>query len=167
MEYVIVGLFFAAILHFVYESVLAPSLRTQLRFDLLSIRDRLHSLKLALRSEFDDHHFEHMEAIVNTFVSLLDRFDASDLIGFEAEAPSNCELREQCDQFTTATKECLLPEVRELQHRIARIAARAIWITSKGDEQKADLWFRLPKPMFGNRYGLRLSWAGAASVRTA
>lgn len=130
MEYLIIGLFVAALFHFVYESVVAPSLRTQLRFDLSSTQDELRSLKSSLGEKLDERYFEQVQATVNAFVSLLDRFDAATLIAFKMEKSRNRELRERCERSVQAIQDCTLQEARNLQRRIAWIAARTIAVNN-------------------------------------
>jgi hypothetical protein len=49
-------MFFLALAHFIYESILAPSWRLSLRFRLFSLRDEVRALEADCRDGLDDEH---------------------------------------------------------------------------------------------------------------
>ena len=54
-----------AVFHFVYESILAPSLRLSLRFRLFALRDEARQLKIECVDSLNDAHCVFLQASIN------------------------------------------------------------------------------------------------------
>jgi hypothetical protein len=65
-----VALFLLALYHFLYESVIAPSLRDLLSFKLFALRDDLRRLRLAGDGECDGDVFEVLQESLNSSINL-------------------------------------------------------------------------------------------------
>jgi hypothetical protein len=61
--------------HFIYESIVAPSLRLKIRYDLFALRDELRFLKIKRGSSLDDKHYVYLQDSINTMISHLARYD--------------------------------------------------------------------------------------------
>jgi hypothetical protein len=57
-----------AALHFVYESILAPSFRLSLRFKLFVLRDEVRQLKIDCASSLNDRHFDFLQDSINNLI---------------------------------------------------------------------------------------------------
>ena len=120
MSYVIMGLIVVAMIHFVYESIIAPSLRSNLRFELLRLRDDLRQLKL------NDRHFHDLQDQINALLSVLSRLDLPTLIALERARQRDSVLKRRIERRTKALDDCSVPEARAIRARCAEIAAQAI-----------------------------------------
>jgi len=132
MAYVIPGLIIAAFLHFIYESILAPSLRLKLRFELFALRDELRLLKIDCDRHLDDRCFEHFQASLNTLIRVLHRIDIATLAAVERELRANPELREQIEARSRMLDDCNIPQVREIRYRSLQVAVKAFAVNSGG-----------------------------------
>ena len=132
MEYFLVTLLVIVLFHFVYESLLAPSLRLRLRFDLFVLRDRVRNLKIDNPKEFQDKHFHHLQDSINTLIALLARFDIATLSRIEAEMKSDPALKRRADERSRILDDCQLEEARKIRHQTLRLASVALALNSGG-----------------------------------
>lgn len=71
MKYLILLILFFATFHFVYEGIIAPSLRIALRNRLFAIRDELRCLKIGGLSVADEKAFWLVHEGINSFINRL------------------------------------------------------------------------------------------------
>ena len=71
MKYFILVILFIATFHFVYEGILAPSLRMALRNHLFSIRDELRCIKIGGLAEVDEKAFWLVHEGINSYINRL------------------------------------------------------------------------------------------------
>src|SRR5687767_577256 len=100
MAYLLAVLVLLSIIHFVYESIIAPSLRLSLRYKLFALRDEIRELKMAYGNLFADRHFHYMQDSLNALLSVLDRFDLAALIAVGRELKQDPELRKRVEMRT-------------------------------------------------------------------
>src|SRR5688572_28045975 len=92
MSYLIVTLFLLAIFQWVYESILAPSFRLDLRLRLFALRDELSDLKASSgRPPGDEQSFALLDSM-NNLIAGLERFDIAMLAAVEREVRRSPEL---------------------------------------------------------------------------
>ncbi|MEP7245690.1 MAG: hypothetical protein ABI885_18725 [Gammaproteobacteria bacterium] len=130
MSYLIVGLISAAYFHFLYESVLAPSFRLKLRFELFALRDELRRLKIERADCLDDTHFDFLQESLNGLIRILDRFSVATLIAVENGIRRNPCLEEQLEVRARILDDCEIPNVLSIRDRSLRIAARAVAVNN-------------------------------------
>jgi hypothetical protein len=106
MEYLFVVLIVFALYHFVYESILAPSERLKLRFELFELRDRLRALKVDHSDYLEDRHFHYLQDSLNSLICLLGRFDLATLSRIELEFQLDPELRRRSEMRTAILDDC-------------------------------------------------------------
>jgi hypothetical protein len=117
--------------HFFYESILAPSLRLQLRFRLFRLRDELRGLKIE-RDELSDRHFRYLQDSINTLIRNLSRFDVVTLIRLEAKLRRNPRIRERSEARCAALDECDLADVRVIRRKCNEMGVAALAVNSGG-----------------------------------
>jgi hypothetical protein len=132
MSYLIIGLLVVATAHFVYESILAPSLRLRLRFELFSLRDELRDLGMGGQAALDDRQFEYLQDSLNLLISVLDRFDGTTLIAVEKELRRNPLLRAQTEMRLSVVERCENLRARSIRAQCVRIAAQALAVNHGG-----------------------------------
>jgi hypothetical protein len=141
MEYLFVVMVVFALYHFVYESILAPSERLKLRFELFELRDRLRALKIEHSEYLEDRHFDYLQDSLNSLICLLARFDMATLSYIELEIQRDPELRRRLEIRTAILDDCQFDELRGIRRASVRIAAKALLINSGG-------WFVSVVPIF-------------------
>lgn len=60
-----------ALLHFLYDGIVAPSIRLRLRFRLFALRDDLRSLRHGRSMDLDDVMFSHLHESLNTAIQIV------------------------------------------------------------------------------------------------
>lgn len=134
MTYLIFGLVCAALCHFVYESILAPSLRLELRFELFKLRDEIRRLKIADLSsrepEFADGHYGYLQDSINALIGILYRYDLAAIWAITGQINRDEALRRRVEATARLLDDCELPAVRAVRTRQLNIAAKALAVNS-------------------------------------
>ncbi len=137
MSYFIFGLACAALGHFVYESILAPSMRLELRFELFKLRDEVRFLKMknlsskaASEPEFVDEHYGYLQDSINALLCVLYRYDIAAIWTITDRISRDEALRQRVEARARLLDACELPAVRSLRKRQLDIAARALAVNS-------------------------------------
>ena len=79
--------------HFVYEALVAPTIRTRLRFELFRLRDELRWVRLTKRDQLDENVFRDLENGLNTAIRNIDRIDMPLLLTLEKAFETDEEFR--------------------------------------------------------------------------
>jgi hypothetical protein len=128
----IVGLMFAAAIHFIYESILAPSFRQELRSRLQGLLDEL----CIVGQKHPDHASQrcvgNLRGSLEGLLARLDRIGIVALLGIEREFRRNPRAREEVQARELSLDRCDIPEVRDIRARSVRIAIRAVAINNGG-----------------------------------
>lgn len=144
MYYCIVILTVVAILHFVYESIVAPSLRLELRFELFRLRDEVELLKIgSLRAELQDS--------INSLICLLFRFDPVTVRAISEEIDRDAGLKQRVEARSRILDDCVLPEVLAIRNRQLRIATKALAVNGG----PMLVWLALPAWFFAGYNAVR------------
>ena len=75
MVYLIYILISLAFLHFIYEGIIAPSLRLKLRYELFRLRDGLRRLKVDEPETVTDQSFRALQEVINNSLKILHHAD--------------------------------------------------------------------------------------------
>ena len=110
MTYAMMTLMLLAVLHFIHESILAPSFRLQLRYQLFELRDRLRALKISHPREFDDKHFHYLQDSLNALIGSLSRLDVVTVAGVIAAIEREPHLKERVTARARTMDDCALQE---------------------------------------------------------
>ena len=131
MDYLIIGFVFLAFVHFVYESILAPSFRLKKKFELFRLRDELRQAKIDLGSELDDKHFHHLQNSINSLIRHLPVFDLATLVKAKIDMESDKELRTRVEAHSRVLDDCRVESVKSIRRNSLR-AARAAFVVNMG-----------------------------------
>jgi hypothetical protein len=140
----------AAILHFVYESIIAPSLRLELRFELFRLRDEVRFLKIESLNnddegpQFVEQHFYELQDSINSLICLLFRFDLTTLCAISEEIERDAELKQRVEARSRMLDNCVLPAVLEIRRKQFWIATKALAVNSG----PMLVWLVLPALLF-------------------
>jgi hypothetical protein len=152
MSYLIFGLALLALFHFVYESILAPSLRMKLHFELCALRDELRRLNWTRGRELTRENYDYLDEALLCLDSMLHRFDVGTLSAVSQELTRDPDLKREVEQRGRTLDGCAIVEAIEIRERLLRIASRALLINH-------GAWYIYVLPaLFG--------WFGCGSART-
>jgi hypothetical protein len=126
----IVILIALAALHFVYESILAPSFRLSLRFRLFILRDEVRQLKIDCADSLSDNHFDFLQDSINNLITNLNRFDMATFLGVELESKKDPSFLKSAQERSRMLDDCSIPRAREIRRQSFRIISAAIVINS-------------------------------------
>ena len=116
--------------HFVYESILAPSLRLSLRFQLFVLRDEVRKLKIECGPSLDNKHFLFLQDWINFLISVLNRLDLVSLARAEVESKREPEILQRAQERSKILDDCNIPDARAIRKQAARIAFRALLVNN-------------------------------------
>src|SRR5882724_446379 len=117
-----------AVVHFVYESILAPSFRLSLRFKLFALRDEARQLKIDCADALSDKHFDFLQASINNLISNLNRFDMATFLGVGFESKRDPSFLKSAEERSRMLDDCNIPRAREIRQQSLRIIPAAIVI---------------------------------------
>jgi hypothetical protein len=132
MEQAIILFIFFAILHLVYESIIAPSLRLKLRYELFKLRDRVRSLKIIHGHQFSDVHFSYLEDSINTLLQSLQNFDAITLAIATIAISKDKELQRRAETRAKILDGCAIKEAVGIRIATIAIANKALRVNNGG-----------------------------------
>jgi hypothetical protein len=141
MAILIYILFFATIFHFVYESILLPSWRLELRYKLFALRDEARQLKFKYTAELSDDVFLHVQHSINTSISLLPHMTPSLIADAKREFDTNPHLQRVIEKRTELLDSCKIQEVRDVMDKAAKYSLTALTLNIGG-------WFLYLSPIF-------------------
>lgn len=151
MYYCIVILTCVAIFHFVYESIIAPSLRLELRFELCGLRDEVGLLKIESPgvaggegSELVDRHLCELQDSINSLLGILFRFDLATVCAISEEIDRDAELKRRVQARARILDSCVLPRVLAIRSKQIRIATKALAVNIG----PMLLWSAFPTSLF-------------------
>ncbi len=116
--------------HFVYESIVVPSYRLQLRFELFALRDELRFLKIVHGEEFDDEAFNVLHTAMNSLISRLHAINIRTLY-LASQALEQQEWKERVAKSRHAIGECKIDRVKEIDSECFS-AFRRVFIANSG-----------------------------------
>lgn len=101
MEYLFIALFLLGTYHFLWEGILAPSIRYSLRIELFKCRDELRRLMIENKN-IPKWTFNHMQQLINTAIERMHRLDLLTLHDSQKELENNPNLKKKV--YETAAK---------------------------------------------------------------
>lgn len=119
-------LFVFAIYHFVYESIIAPNIRLELRFELFKLRDELRNIKLNTElSKNDNEVFNMLDETVCVAINRLPFFNVSSNIDASREFENNKSFKERVLKKTNLIESTNIIEFQEINKKIMKTTFRA------------------------------------------
>jgi hypothetical protein len=130
MSYLILVLVSLATIHFVYESIIAPSLRLSIRYDLFALRDQLRSLKIEHADQLDDKHFHYLQDSINSIILALPRIDAMTIAHVKNAIEKDAALKERLIARQKILDDCTIPELRGIRKKSIELSVVALGVNS-------------------------------------
>ncbi len=130
MAIFIIVLFVACGLLFVWEAIIAPSIRLQLRFQMFAERDRLRALHAAANAGMDTEVFDYAHQYVNAGINCIHIGNIFLLVKAQMEFRRNKELQDQMAEIIRLFDKSNNAELRSIRNRILRIGIWAVLVNS-------------------------------------
>ena len=127
----IVAAFFA-ILHFVYEGIIAPGQRIRLRNKLFVLRDRLRAVRIEGVDAKDDPAFWYVHDGINALLSRLHSLTVSARATTELRHDRDAELRQRVDARMAMLRECSNPQIKKIFDEASSVIEEAFIVNMGG-----------------------------------
>jgi hypothetical protein len=121
-----------AAFHFVYESIVAPSLRMVLRHELFALRDRLRGVKATEGSKLEDQHFHYLQDSLNVQIRYLHVFDMWLLINMKMVEAKDGTVAKRIASRKRVLDDCSAGEAHEIRAESIRISLKILTVNSGG-----------------------------------
>jgi hypothetical protein len=104
-----------ALLHFIYEGILAPSLRASYRLKLFALRDRLRNLKMEHEERLSDEVFFDLQSSINFSVGRLRQIDLRLVRSANRAFERDAKLRKRVERRIAMFEACPIAELRQIR----------------------------------------------------
>lgn len=121
-----------AIIHFVYEGIIAPSVRLELRYEAFKMRDKLRKLKIEHGDQVNDELFQILQRSLNNEIALLHRATISSFYHASKALRGSKRAQEEIERIEQLVSECQLEEVHEIREKGVLNIAFAFVVNSGG-----------------------------------
>lgn len=121
-----------AIYHFVWEGIIAPSVRLEIRYELFELRDRLRRIKIEQGNSLNDELFTRLQRSINKEIALLQNADIRSLYYAYTKLYDKKDVLDEIETFDRLVEECSIEEVRNIRHKSIGALAHAFVINSGG-----------------------------------
>jgi hypothetical protein len=119
-----------ALLHFVYEGILAPSFRLHLRFRLFALRDELRRIKVVKGETLDGNVFAYVQEKINVGLKVLSRTDIELVWRTHMLINENPALANRIERRIRLVRDCPLDEIISIDRQVGRVAIMAFTVNS-------------------------------------
>ena len=130
MAIFIIVLFLVCGLLFVWEAIIAPSIRLQLRFQMFTERDRLRALHAAANSGVDSEVLNYAHQYVNAGINCIHSGNVFRLVEAQMEFRRNKALQDQMDAAVRLFDKSNNAELRSIINRILKTGIWAVLVNS-------------------------------------
>lgn len=118
--------------HFVYEGILAPSLRLQCRFRLFELRDQLRAEREENGADFPDEVFLILDDMINVQLGSPVELTPSNLIFFRRALKNDPDLRAFIDERMRIVDNCPIDYVTSFRKRLTTLHTAVLGINVGG-----------------------------------
>ncbi|MEO7509325.1 MAG: hypothetical protein ABIZ95_18915 [Pyrinomonadaceae bacterium] len=120
------------ILHFVYEGIIAPSLRAYLRIRLFDLRDELRDLKIEREIQLPNDVFRDIQSLINGVILRLRQIDPQFMLLAEKAFENDAKLQQSAANKLARLEACPVDEVVEIRKKCFRYIDFAVLVNSGG-----------------------------------
>ncbi len=121
-----------ALLNLVYEGIVAPTLRFNLRLKLFALRDELRELKIERGDEIHDDLFRDLQGSLNATINRLARIDLLLLKTAYNAFEHDDSLRRFAEQREAMLEACPVGEVKRIRDKQLAVVGCALAVNSGG-----------------------------------
>ncbi len=112
---------FLVLWHFVYQSILLPTIRLKLRFELFKIRDKIRNLKISYNEGFPDEAFRFTESSINSLLLNLHFLEFSTLFEAKRIFNSDKKVAARIEKIEELFSNCSIEEINKSHSEISNI----------------------------------------------
>lgn len=123
-------IFILALIHFIYEAIVLPSYRLQLRYKLFALRDELRFLKIDHGSNISKQEFEIASSTVNTPINHLALFKLSLFYSARQTMNSDKEFKTLLDEREEVLDNSKIERLKEICNEATLISLKALTANS-------------------------------------
>lgn len=110
-------MFLLSLFHFLYDAILLPSIRLDLRYRLFKVRDSLVNMKIEHGEKINDDVFNTLFFSINSTINRLPYFSISLFIGAKKEFEKNPYLRNKVDKRVQLINSCEIKELKNISRQ--------------------------------------------------
>lgn len=129
MATLIILLSVLAAAHFIYEGIIAPSLRDALRNEMFELRDRLRVIRMDPRSECPAEAFDIAHNGIDQYINRLHWINLSFVVAFN-RAHRRAELRSEVKRRRDVLANCGVDELSKVVQRGNKVVEAAFFVNS-------------------------------------
>ena len=126
----IISFLILAIIHFIYEGAIAPSMRLKLKYDLFVIRDQLRGLRESKPEEFSEEVYTYLQNSINNLIKFLPRINILTITRVEQKFNEDELLRQNVVKITRLLEDCISEDVQRIRSKIRRIFTFTIFVNN-------------------------------------
>jgi hypothetical protein len=115
MAIAIIVLGILSLYHFVYDSIMVPTLRLQYRYNLFALRDDLRRLKIEKDDLIDNDLFESLNNSINSTIIHLPNLNLASLIEARRFFGKNEKIEKELVRRVEMINNCDIPEIKEIR----------------------------------------------------
>ena len=130
IEVLFIILVFVAIIHYIYQSILLPTIRQQLRFRMFELRDQLRHLAYDEIIDPNSRIYKALQGRINVTVDYLYLVDLKALFDAYKHIKNSPTLRKQIEKNRQLTDKCELAQVKDIDNKLNKIFATTLLVNS-------------------------------------
>jgi hypothetical protein len=125
MDMLVYIAFIVAMLHFIYEGIVAPAIRISLDHRLFELRDELRCIKIDRGGEFSDEAYEIVDDGINMYIGRVGLVTASFIAWIRFQLQDE-NLRSQVKARAKVLEQANIPEISNIAIRATRVIENAL-----------------------------------------
>lgn len=119
----------AAIFHFIYEGIIAPTLRVKIDHGLFELRDNLRAVKIDLDDACDERAYSIVDDGINMYIGRIGLVTVSFVVWLRAQL-KDASLRDELHDRYKAVKTCGTPELMGISQKGQALVEQALIVNS-------------------------------------
>lgn len=119
-----------ALLHFIYEGILVPSLRLKYRFKLFYLRDELRYLQVVHSDKLTGELYNYLQDSINISLKFLHQIDLKTIIWAYMSTDDNELLNKEINARLRLLRECPIKEVRDIGRQVFECAGYLVLVNN-------------------------------------
>lgn len=130
MAILIFSIIILSFYHFIYEVIVLPTLRLEIRYKLFNLRDRLRTLKIKNKDNIPSVVFDHLNQSINSSINHLPYFKVSLLIEAKREFEINKSLQEKVEKRVRLVDSCQVEEIQKISQDTIKYSMNAFIVNT-------------------------------------
>lgn len=129
MDIIIALLIVGALMHFIYEGIVAPTLRDNLKHQMFELRDQLRAIQITEKEKCPREAFDIAHQGINQYVNRLHWLTASFMFEFN-RAHVDAKVRERVNRRREIVARCGEPEIQRIVKDANHVVGNAFAVNS-------------------------------------